>query len=186
MLAAYFEHDRLAEAMPKAELVRKLLPERALGAADLHLGWLAAKGILAVDGDRVSLTGRRAELSHDESGLAGKILSEYDGAGLEPPSPPEVARRLAAKPEMVSGLVRHLVARHRLVHLPGGMIFSAAAIQGMKDTLQTSEVERFSVAEFKQRFGLSRKFAIPLLEHLDSTGATRRIGDLRQVVRRRG
>jgi len=66
------------------------------------------------------------------------------------------------------------------------MIFSAAAIQGMKDTLQTSEVERFSVAEFKQRFGLSRKFAIPLLEHLDSTGATRRIGDLRQVVRRRG
>jgi len=110
LLAAYFEHDRLAEAMPKAELVRKLLPERALGAADLHLGWLAAKGILAVDGDRVSLTGRRAELSHDESGLAGKILSEYDGAGLEPPSPPEVARRLAAKPEMVSGLVRHLVA----------------------------------------------------------------------------
>jgi len=39
------------------------------------------------------------------------------------------------------------------------------------------------VADFKDRFGLSRKWAIPLLEHLDSTGATRRLGDERMVVR---
>ena len=43
--------------------------------------------------------------------------------------------------------------------------------------------ERFSVGQFKDRFGLSRKWAIPLLEHLDSRGVTRRIGDERQLRR---
>ena len=38
--------------------------------------------------------------------------------------------------------------------------------------------------QFKERFGLTRKWAIPFLEHLDSTGATRRLGSERQVVRR--
>ncbi len=185
LLADYFERDRLAEAMPKAELVKKLLPPRAAAQADVHLGWLATRKIVAVEGDRVSLPGRQAELSRDESGLAGKILAEYDAAQLEPPSPLEVSRRLTSKPEMVSGLVRHLVARHRLVHLPGGLIFSAAAIRKMKEDLLASDVDRFAVADFKQRFGLSRKFAIPLLEHLDSSGVTRRIGDQRQVVRSR-
>ena len=39
------------------------------------------------------------------------------------------------------------------------------------------------MADFKDRFGLTRKWAIPLLEHLDSTGATRRMGDERMVIR---
>ncbi len=39
------------------------------------------------------------------------------------------------------------------------------------------------MSEFKERFGLTRKWAIPLLEHLDAIGATRRLGDDRQVVR---
>ena len=43
--------------------------------------------------------------------------------------------------------------------------------------LRGSGWERFSVAQFKDRFALSRKWAIPLLEHLDSTGVTRRAGD---------
>jgi selenocysteine-specific elongation factor len=50
--------------------------------------------------------------------------------------------------------------------------------------MEASGWERFSVADFKDRFGLSRKGAIPLLEHLDSVGATRRVGDERMVVKR--
>ncbi len=38
--------------------------------------------------------------------------------------------------------------------------------------------------EFKDRFGLTRKWAIPLLEHLDQIGRTRRKGDLREVVKK--
>ena len=49
--------------------------------------------------------------------------------------------------------------------------------------LRATGWERFSVPQFKERFGLSRKWAIPLLEHLDSIAVTRRVGDDRQLVR---
>ena len=43
-------------------------------------------------------------------------------------------------------------------------------------------MKEFSVGDFKSLFGLSRKWAIPLLEHLDSIGFTRRVGNSRQIV----
>ncbi|MCM2270171.1 MAG: selenocysteine-specific translation elongation factor [Thermoanaerobaculia bacterium] len=182
LLTAFFAADRLAESMPKAELVRKLLPRRAQAHADLHLGWLAERKLLVLDGDRVAPPGRVAELTTGESGLAASILDLYERAGLEPPSPLEVARRLAAKPAIVDGLVKHLTSRKRLVRLPGGLIFAAAALESLAAELRASGWERFDVAQFKERYGLSRKWAIPLLEHLDSRGVTRRLGDLRQLV----
>jgi selenocysteine-specific elongation factor len=78
------------------------------------------------------------------------------------------------------------VDRGQLVRLPGGVVLAATAIAVLRGALEASGWERFSVADFKDRFGLSRKWAIPLLEHLDSVGATRRMGDERMVVRRGG
>jgi selenocysteine-specific elongation factor len=184
LLDAYFAGDRLAEAMPKAELARKLLPRRAAALADFHFGWLTQRGILAVAGDRVAPPGRKAQLSTGETGLAAAIVAEYERSRLEPPSPAEVARRLAAKPEIVEGLVRHLTSRGRLIRLPAGLIVAAAAIEELRGELERTGWERFTVPQFKDKFGLSRKWAIPLLEHLDSKGATRRAGDVRLVVRR--
>ncbi|MBZ0089612.1 MAG: SelB C-terminal domain-containing protein, partial [Thermoanaerobaculia bacterium] len=103
----------------------------------------------------------------------------YDRAGLEAPSPAEVARELAAKPEIVDGLVRHLVAKKKLLRLPTGLVLAAAAVDRIAAELRSAGIERFTVAWFKERFGLTRKWAIPLLEHLDSAGVTRRVGDER-------
>ena len=184
LLADYFERERLAEGMPRAELVRRLLGRRAAALADFHLGWLARRGVLALAGDRVAPPGRRPQLSATETGLAASILEAYDGAGLEPPSPVEVARRLAAKPAVVEGLVRHLVSRRRLMQLPAGLVISAAAFDRLRVDLEATGWERFSVGQFKERFALSRKFAIPLLERLDALAVTRRAGDERLLLRR--
>jgi selenocysteine-specific elongation factor len=43
-------------------------------------------------------------------------------------------------------------------------------------------VARIDVAQFKERYGMTRKFAIPLLEYLDRERVTRRVGDTRVVV----
>jgi selenocysteine-specific elongation factor len=93
-----------------------------------------------------------------------------------------VAQRLTAKPQILEGVVRYLVERGRLVRLPSGLILAEAAVDGLKKTLVAGGWERFDVARFKDHFGLSRKWAIPLLEHLDSVGFTRRLGDERAVV----
>jgi selenocysteine-specific elongation factor len=184
LLADYFERERLSDGMPRAELVRRLLGRRAAALADFHLGWLARRGVLEATGDRVAPPGRRPQLSEVESGLAASILEVYDGAGLEPPSPVEVARRLAAKPAVAEGLVRHLISRRRLIQLPAGLVISAAAFDRLRQELETTGWERFTVGQFKERFALSRKFAIPLLERLDALAVTRRIGDERQLLRR--
>ena len=62
-------------------------------------------------------------------------------------------------------------------------MIAAGAVAELRRQLLAAPWERFSVSEFKERYGLTRKWAIPLLEHLDATGVTRRAGDDRLVVR---
>jgi selenocysteine-specific elongation factor len=182
VLREYFERERLAEGMPKAEAVRRILRGRGGELADRYLEWLQAEKVLVVAGDRVAPPGRRAALSVDESRLAGQVLAAYEAAGLTPPGPGELAGRLAAKPQIFDGVVKYLTSQGRVVRLPGGLMLSRVALDRMVAELRATGWERFSVAQFKDRFGLSRKWAIPLLEHLDSTGVTRRVGDDRLLV----
>jgi selenocysteine-specific elongation factor len=184
VLKEYFQKDRLAESIPKAEAVRRILRGRAVELADVYLGWLAAQKVLAVQGDQVTLPGRSAQLTGEESKLSAAVLERFERGGLTPPGPEELSVGLSAKPQILEGVIRHLVARGQLVRLPTGLILAASAVSGLRRDLLATPWERFSVGDFKDRFGLSRKWAIPLLEHLDSTGATRRLGDERMVVRR--
>lgn len=181
-LADRLSKDRLADGVPRAEAVEKLLPGRAAEYSAFHLGWLAKRGILAVDGDRVRPPGRLPQLTGEETGLAARLVELYEGSGLEPPSPAEAAHRLEAKPAVAEGLIKYLVGRRKLVRLPAGLLISTAAVEALIASLRGSGWEKFSVSDFKERFGLSRKWAIPLLEHLDSTGVTRRIGDQRAIL----
>jgi selenocysteine-specific elongation factor len=186
VLKEYFQKDRLAEFMPKAEAVRRILRGRAAELAPVYFGWLEAQKVLAVQGDQVTLPGRSAQLTGEESKLSTAVVERFDQGGLTPPSPGEIARDLNAKPQILDGVIRHLVTRGQLIRLPDGLILAASAVAGLKRDLLATSWERFSVPDFKDRFGLSRKWAIPLLEHLDSTGFTRRMGDERLIIPRRG
>jgi selenocysteine-specific elongation factor len=183
-LKEYFEKNRLAESLPKAEAVRRILRPRSAPLADLYLAWLEAAKVLVVRGDQVTLPGRKADLTGEESRLATDALAAYERGGLAPPSPGDVARELQAKGQILEGVLRHLTARGALTLLPGGLYIASSALARLREDLVATGWERFSVPEFKERFGLSRKWAIPFLEHLDSVGASRRVGDDRMVVRR--
>jgi selenocysteine-specific elongation factor len=183
VLKEYFQKDRMALGMPKAEAVRRILRGRAADLADVYLGWLAAQKVLAVRGDQVTLPGRGSELTSEESKLAAAVLDRFQKAGLTPPGPTDLQTDLQTKPQILDGVVRHLVARGQLLRLPSGLVLAATAVADLRQSLLATSWERFSVADFKDRFGLSRKWAIPLLEHLDSTGVTKRAGDDRLVVR---
>jgi selenocysteine-specific elongation factor len=185
VLKEHFQKDRLADSIPKAEAVRRILRGRAADLAPVYLGWLEAQKVLAVHGDQVSLPGRSAQLTGEESKLSAAVLERFDKAGLTPPAPSELQQQLSAKPQILDGVVRHLIARGELLRLPSGLVLAASAVARLRRDLLATSWERFSVADFKDRYGLSRKWAIPLLEHLDSTGATRRMGDDRMVVRAR-
>lgn len=185
-LENFFARNRMATGMPRAELVSSLLPARAQLLADFYLSWLEKRHLVTLNADRVALPGRDSVLSGSESRLAREITQRYESSGLTPPSPTAVASELGAKTQIVEGIIRFLVDRDTLVRLPGGLILATSALRELRRDLAASGWKTFSVGQFKQRYGLSRKWAIPLLEHLDSAGFTRRLGDERMLTGREG
>ena len=189
LVEAHFAADRLSRGMPKAELVRRLLGAHAADLAPAYLNWAgqgAADKAVAVEGELVTLPGRAGELTEVESKLARAIIDGFEKQGLNPGSPEELCRGLGAKPQVYGGVMRYLVERGRLARLPNGLILAASALEQFQGDLLATGWDTFTVAEFKDRFGLTRKWAIPLLEHLDRQRLTRREGDRRRVLRPRG
>lgn len=182
LLTEYLKRERLAAGMPKAEALRRLMPGVAPEAAKVYLDWLEANGTLVVQGDLLNLPGREAKLSGEEKGLAADLLAAYEEAGLQPPAPREVATRLGAKPQIVDGVVHFLMKQGKLVKLSGDLMISRRAVDEARDELRASGLDDFTVGEFRDRFGLTRKWAIPLLEHFDSRRITHRLGDVRKMA----
>jgi len=182
-LKAFFARERLARGWPRAEAVRRLLPGRAAELAGTYFGWLAARKVMVASGELLTLPGREVDLSGEESDLSRRLLERLVAAGLQAPSPGELAAELGAKPQILEGLLRYLVAAGQVSRLPGGLLCARDAVDRLVADLAATGWERFTVGQFKERFGLSRKWAIPLLEHLDSRGVTRRSGDERQLRR---
>jgi len=93
-----------------------------------------------------------------------------------------VALALGAKEKAIEGIVRFLVDQRRLARIGGKWVIHRSALDGVVVSLRDWGVESFDVAAFKDRFALTRKLAIPVLEWLDSQRVTRREGDRRRVL----
>jgi selenocysteine-specific elongation factor len=70
----------------------------------------------------------------------------------------------------------------RLVRISEDLVFHSTATTALKETIASRKGQRFSVTDFKTWTGISRKYAIPLLEWLDRERVTRRDGDSRLVL----
>ncbi|MEZ5314567.1 MAG: SelB C-terminal domain-containing protein, partial [Thermoanaerobaculia bacterium] len=182
-LRRHFEADPLASGWPKQEAVAKLLPAAARPRAEHFLDFLVRlKEIELVEGE-VRLPGRSIATPEALSPLARAIVERFTSAGLTPKSAAELTLDLAPKREIVEGLVRHLVARGELTRLSSGLVLATSALDELAREVRASGWDRFTVPEFKERFALSRKWAIPLLEYLDNRRVTEREGDRRRVLR---
>ena len=99
------------------------------------------------------------------------LVKQFADAGCTPPDSASVDK----------AIVRQLVQRGILVHCDELYFHSSAlekAIASVRDLLITNP-QGFTVAQFREHLGVSRKYALPLINHLDATGFTRRRDDLR-------
>ncbi|MEM7482622.1 MAG: SelB C-terminal domain-containing protein [Acidobacteriota bacterium] len=108
--------------------------------------------------------------------LLDRLAAHYEAAGIPAPAPKQAARELGENPAIVEGVVRRLVQEKRLVVLRNDLVASTAALETLWRKLLASERESFTARDVKQRLGLTSRWAIPVLEHFDAQGWTRREG----------
>jgi selenocysteine-specific elongation factor len=167
--------------LPLAEFLARVVPEDARGLRNFYIGELRRKGVVKELNGRVLADGA-APL---EDALAARVVEFYRVAGFEAPSPQEAATTLGADERVVQGVVRFLVDQKRLARVGGKWIVHRELLEEVAASVRAWQVETFEVGAFKERFGLTRKLAIPVLEWLDSARVTRREGDQRRIVRPR-
>lgn len=160
------------------ELMQALGLGEARALRGFYLQKLLAAGVAREESGRYFA----ANLKPLTSPLAEKLEALYRHARLAAPSPEEAAAHLGAPPKTVEGLIKLLVNQGRLVRVGGKWILHRQVLDEIVASLRSWGVERFDVGQFKDRFGLTRKLAIPILEWLDSQRVTRREGDVRRIL----
>jgi selenocysteine-specific elongation factor len=135
-----------------------------------------------MEGENVRLVSHRVAFKEDEEAATGKIEAIFREAGLAVPSTPEVLAKSGVEPARSRTLLQMLLKNRKLIRVGDELIFHASAVDALRQSLGARKGEHFSVADFKDWTGVSRKYAIPLLEFLDREHVTRRDGDQRVVL----
>jgi selenocysteine-specific elongation factor len=178
-LKQFHRQNPLLGGVPKEELRSKRLP----GAPPWLMDALLARAkTLAMDGEMVRLASHKISFKQDEQEAAGKIENAFRAAGLAVPSMQEVLGKSGVESNRARTILQLLLRDKRLVRVSDELVFHSSAIQLLRDLLARKKGVRFAVPEFKDWTGISRKYAIPLLEFLDRERITRRDGDSRLVL----
>jgi selenocysteine-specific elongation factor len=159
-----------------------LIPSQPLFNAALQS--LQAQGKVQLDAETVRLAGREVRLSAGELAAKESISRAFETAGLAVPSAPEVLARLPVERARAEKIFQILLRERTLVRVSEGLVFHRAALDRLREMLaaRKSKTGRIDVPAFKEMTGVTRKYAIPLLEYLDRERVTRRQGDERIIL----
>jgi selenocysteine-specific elongation factor len=179
--------EELFEKIRQFHVDHPLLP--GIPKQDLHAGLpdalfaaLLKHPQIAVEGDIVRHRGHRVVLQQQEEQARAIIESAFEKAGLAAPGVPEVLAQSGVESGRARTLLQLLLRQGRLVRITDDLVLHRTALDQLHQELASMKGTKLSVPAFKERTGISRKYAIPLLEYLDRQKITRRDGDVRIVL----
>jgi selenocysteine-specific elongation factor len=182
---AFHRANPLAEGISKEELRTRVTRQAGADLYRAALAELAAVGQVATSGDTVKRAGREIAFSPEESRAKDQIEQAFAQAGLAVPWLTEVLGKLPMDAPRAHKLVQILLREQVLVRVAEDLVFHRTALERLRQLLagfKKQRGERISVPAFKELTGITRKHAIPLLEHLDRERVTRRVGDERLIL----
>jgi len=133
----------------------------------------------------VKRAGRSIDLQPREALAKEQIGSEFARAGLCPPGIEAVLAALPVEAGQAQKLFQILVRERVLLKISNDVVLHHKAVDQLRKLVaeyKKTRGDRLGVVDFKELAGVTRKFAIPLLEYLDRTGVTRRMGDYRVIL----
>jgi selenocysteine-specific elongation factor len=153
------------------------------------LSYLAANKAIELAGDLVRLTGRSVVLKDEEAESKKIIEQAFASAGLQVPALYTVLAGLKVDKTRAQKIVTLLLRDKVLVKISDDLVFHQSALASLRGQMAalkaksaTGGVAKIDVGKFKEMTGVSRKYAIPLLEYLDRERVTRRVGDERIIL----
>ena len=172
-LAAYHEAHPLQPGMPREQLRSYLgagarLFNRLLDLA-VEAGWLVDEGTV------VRLPDHEVRFSREEQAAINRLWEKIEASPTAPPSVKEAAAIVGEE------VLQALFTRGELIPVSGEVFFDPQTYARLVE-----QVEEFirqhgsiTVAQARDLFGTSRRYVLALLEHLDTAGVTKRVGDAR-------
>jgi len=145
---------------------------------------LAGERKLEISGELIRAAGHTVVMKDEESESKRAIEQAFQSAGLKVPALKEVLAGLKIDKARAQRIVSILLRDKILTKLNEDLVFHHEALQSLRDTMRAQKPlsPRIDVGKFKELTGVSRKYAIPLLEYLDREHITRRVGDERIIL----
>lgn len=181
-LDVFHKANPLVAGISKEELREKL--ELSPEVLEVLLTQMVRDRKAEATGELVRLAGRGVELKDDEAKAKGDIEKAFASAGLKVPAMYDVLGRLPIDKARAQKIVTLLLRDRVLVKLADDLVFHQSALETLRQIMAGYKAQstKIDVAKFKDLTGVSRKYAIPLLEYLDRERVTRRVGDERIIL----
>jgi selenocysteine-specific elongation factor len=176
---AFHRENPLAAGIAKQDLRARVMPRVPPFLLD---AMLVGASELVVEGETVRLRTHTVVLKEDEERALAAIERVFETAGLAVPPMAEALAVSGIEIKRARTLLETLVRQKRLLRINQELVFHASGIERLRQILAPRKSQYFSVGEFKEWTGISRKYAIPLLEYLDREHITRREGDRRLIL----
>jgi len=181
-LIAFHDADPQATGIATAALRDRVDRRLSAKAFDALLALAAERGAATIDRGQVRHPKAAVSALADEQAATKALRSLLERQGLSPAAVPQLAEGTGVAIGLARKVLGQLVASGEVVRLAGDLYFSASAIETARLSLVdflAKRPEGATTAELKEPLGVSRKYALPLLEYFDVCGVTKREGDLR-------
>jgi selenocysteine-specific elongation factor len=181
-VSAFHKKNPLVPGLGKEVLREKLRLSPEVFAVVLDS--LARDKKIEIASDVVRLPGHGVVMKDEESESKKKIEDAFASTGLKVPALHEVIAGLKVDKARAQKIVTLLLRDKILVKISDELVFHQSALEHLRRQIagQKAKSPKMDVAQFKELTGVSRKYAIPLLEYLDRERVTRRVGDVREIL----
>ena len=124
------------------------------------------------------------QLAPEDEAALRKVVIEIELAGYDPPKWDKLNATATLDRARSKTLFNLAKVDPRLQVLNAEQLISTAALHRFSDVVRKlgADSRKFTLADVRDQTGKSRRIVQALLEYLDKTGATRRIGDERQFI----
>jgi selenocysteine-specific elongation factor len=177
----YYTRNPYRLFMPLSDLRSRFSKLAGRQVCDAIVADLCEQGTLVVEDTRIGLSDRRIQWRTGERALADRIEAVFESGGCATLPEEEVMRDFRLRPDDFNNIITAMIEEKRLVRLGERVTYHTKHAQAVKN-LVVDHIKQhggITAAELRDKLGFSRKYAVAILEYLDSIDVTKRLGDKR-------